>query len=293
MELIIGCHVSYKISSQLLGSVEESIGYGANTFMFYTGAPQNTNRADIDNGITMKAIKLMKENNIDINNVIVHAPYIVNLANMNNFDFSVSFLKQEVKRCSILGINKMVLHPGSAVNCSREDAINNIIDGLNLILENDYDVKILLETMAGKGNEIGRSFEEIREIIDGVNYKDKIGVCLDTCHINDAGYDVSNIDRVLDEFDKIVGINKIGCIHINDSKNEIGAHKDRHENIGLGYIGFDNLIKVIYNDRLEDIPKILETPYVDKLYPPYKYEIEMIRKKEFNDSLLDCIRENQ
>lgn len=292
MSLIIGCHVSYKSSSQLLGSVKEAIGYGANTFMFYTGAPQNTNRSSIDSSITKKAIDLMNNNNIDINNVVVHAPYIVNLANINNFDFSVSFLKQEVKRCSELGINKMVLHPGSAVNCSREEAINNIIDGLNLILDNNYDVKILLETMAGKGNEIGKTFEELVSIIEGIKYKNKIGICLDTCHINDAGYDVSNIDLVLDLFDKVIGIEKIGCVHINDSKNLLGAHKDRHENIGLGYIGFDNLISVIYNKRLEGIPKILETPYVDKLYPPYKEEIDMIRKKEFNDNLLDCIRAN-
>ena len=291
MDLIIGSHVSYKSGSQLFGSVKEAIGYGANTFMFYTGAPQNTNRGVIDKDITNNAFSLMKENNIDIRNVVVHAPYIVNLANINNFDFSVSFLKQEVKRCSMLGINKMVLHPGSAVNCERGLAIKNIIDGLNLILDNDLDVTILLETMAGKGNEIGRSFEEIKSIIDGVLHKDKIGVCLDTCHINDAGYDVSNIDLVLDEFDKIIGINKIGCVHINDSKNIKGARKDRHENIGLGYIGFDNLIKVIYNKRLDGIPKILETPYVDKEYPPYRFEIEMIRRKEFNDKILNDIRE--
>ena len=186
----------------------------------------------------------------------------------------------------------MVLHPGSAVNCSREEAIKNIIDGLNLILDNDYDVIILLETMAGKGNEIGKTFEELNDIICGVRYKNKIGVCLDTCHINDAGYDLSNIDCVLDEFDSIIGLEKIGCVHVNDSKNELGARKDRHENIGLGCIGFDKLISVIYNKRLDDIPKILETPYVDKEYPPYKYEIEMIRKKEFNNNLLNDIRNN-
>lgn len=290
MNLIIGSHVSYKSSTQLLGSVEEALSYGSNTFMFYTGAPQNTNRADIDKNITEKAYSLMNDNGIDINNVVVHAPYIVNLANMNNFDFSVSFLKQEVKRCSMLGINKMVLHPGSAVNCERVDAIKNITDGLNLILDNEYDVCILLETMAGKGNEIGRTFEELKTIIDGVKYKDKIGVCLDTCHINDAGYNINEFDKVLEDFDKLIGLDKIKCIHINDSKNEIGAHKDRHENIGIGYIGFDNLIKVIYNKKLSSIPKILETPYIDKEYPPYKFEIEMIRKKEYNPNLIEDIK---
>ena len=280
MKLIIGSHVSYKNDSQLLGSVKEAISYGGNTFMFYTGAPQNTNRGIINDNLTNEAIKMMSDNDIDISNVIVHAPYIVNLANMNNFDFSVEFLKGELERCSVLGIKKMVLHPGSAVNCSREEAIINISDGLNLILDNNYDVTILLETMAGKGNEIGRSFEELKSIIDRVKFKDKIGVCLDTCHLNDAGYDMSKFDDVLNLFDKIIGIDKIGCIHVNDSKNIISSHKDRHENIGFGTIGFDNLMNIIYNDKLTNVPKILETPYVtrddnskEREYPPYKYEI--------------------
>lgn len=298
MNLIIGSHVSYNNKSQLLGSVKEALSYKANTFMFYTGAPQNTNRSVIEDSLTMEAYKLMKENNIVLEKVIVHAPYIVNLANFNNFDFSVSFLINEVERCSTLGIKYLVLHPGSAVNCSREEAINNISKGLNLILDNDYDVTILLETMAGKGNEIGKTFEELKAIIDKIKYQDKIGVCIDTCHLNDAGYDMSNFDEVLDNFDKVIGINKIGCIHVNDSKNEISSHKDRHENIGFGTIGFDNLIKIIYNDKLESIPKILETPYVtkddnskEKVYPPYKYEIEMIRNKKFDSNLITKIRE--
>lgn len=298
MNLIIGSHVSYNNKSQLLGSVKEALSYKANTFMFYTGAPQNTNRSVIEDSLTMEAYKLMKENNIVLEKVIVHAPYIVNLANFNNFDFSVSFLINEVERCSTLGIKYLVLHPGSAVNCSREEAINNISKGLNLILDNDYDVTILLETMAGKGNEIGKTFEELKAIIDKIKHQDKIGVCIDTCHLNDAGYDMSKFDIVLDNFDKVIGINKIGCIHVNDSKNEIGSHKDRHENIGFGTIGFDNLIKIIYNDRIEEIPRILETPYVtkddnskEKVYPPYKYEIEMIRNKKFDSNLITKIRE--
>ena len=298
MNLIIGSHVSYNNKSQLLGSVKEALSYKANTFMFYTGAPQNTNRSVIEDSLTMEAYKLMKENNIDLEKVIVHAPYIVNLANFNNFDFSVSFLINEVERCSTLGIKYLVLHPGSAVNCSREEAINNISKGLNLILDNDYNVTILLETMAGKGNEMGKTFEELKAIIDKVKFQDKIGVCIDTCHLNDAGYDMSKFDIVLDNFDKVIGINKIGCIHVNDSKNEISSHKDRHENIGFGTIGFDNLIKIIYNERLESIPKILETPYVtkddnskEKVYPPYKYEIEMIRNKKFDSNLITKIRE--
>lgn len=241
----------------------------------------------------------MKENNIDLENIIVHAPYIVNLANFNNFDFAVSFLTTEVERCSLLGIKYLVLHPGSAVNVSREEAVKNIAKGLNLILDNDYDVTILLETMAGKGNEIGRNFDELFQIIDLVKFKDKVGVCLDTCHLNDAGYDINNFDKVLDEFDSIIGIDKIGCIHINDSKNEIDSHKDRHENFGFGTIGFDTLINIIYHNKLVNVPKILETPYVtkddlskDREYPPYKYEIDMIKNKVFDNDLIKKIRES-
>ena len=299
MELIIGSHVSYKNNTGLLGSVKEALSYGANTFMFYTGAPQNTIRGEINDSLTLEAYKLMKENNIDLEKIIVHAPYIVNLANFNNFDFSVSFLTKEVERCSQLGVKYLVLHPGSAVNSSKEEAIKNIIKGLNLILDNDYNITILLETMAGKGNEIGRTFEELKQIIKQVKFQDKIGVCIDTCHLNDAGYDISNFDNLLNEFDKIIGINKIGCIHINDSKNDMNSHKDRHENFGFGTLGFDNLINIIYNKKLENIPKILETPYVTKTetskereYPPYKHEIEMIKNKKFDKELITKIRNN-
>jgi len=299
MDLIIGSHVSFNNNTQLLGSVKVTISYGANTFMFYTGAPQNTKRSEIKDELTMEAYKLMKENNIDLSKVIVHAPYIVNLGNLKNFDFSVSFLIQELERCSILGVKYLVLHPGASVDLPREIAIKNIYDGLNLILDNDYDVTILLETMAGKGTEIGKTFEELKTIIDNVKFKNKIGVCLDTCHINDAGYDITNFDKVLDEFDKVIGLDKLKCIHVNDSKNEKGAHKDRHENFGFGYLGFDNLINIIYNEKLKDVPKILETPYVTKdenskerLYPPYKYEIEMIRNKSFDKDMIEKIRKN-
>ena len=297
MELIIGSHVSYKSNDQLLGSVKEALSYGNNAFMFYTGAPQNTMRGNIDLELRDKAYELMKENGMDINNVIVHAPYIVNLANMDNFDFSVSFLKNEIERCNILGIKYMVLHPGSATNCSRETAIQNISDGLNLILDNNYNVKVLLETMAGKGNEIGRTFDELKAIIDNVKYKDKIGVCLDTCHLNDAGYDISNFANILEEFENKIGIRYIGCVHINDSKNTLGSKKDRHENIGYGTIGFNNLISVIYNEKIKTVPKILETPYItksdeckEKEIPPYKYEIEMIANKKFDNELIKKIR---
>ena len=233
----------------------------------------------------------MKEIGLDYSKVVVHAPYIVNLANDDEvkFNFAVQFLKEELKRCAKLGIKKVVLHPGSHVGLGIDKGIENIAKGLNLVL-GEEDVTILLETMAGKGSEVGSKLEEIRRIIDLVEDKKHIGVCIDTCHLSDAGYDISKFDEFLDEFDKIIGIEKIGCVHVNDSKNEMGSHKDRHENIGFGKIGFETLLKVIYNERLENVPKILETPYVDKEYPPYKYEIEMIRNKEFDSTLINKIK---
>lgn len=289
--LIIGSHVGYKKDSQLLGSLNEALGYGANTFMFYTGAPQNTSRYPIDDNLSVEAFKKMKEIGLDYSKVVVHAPYIVNLANDDEvkFNFAVQFLKEELKRCAKLGIKKVVLHPGSHVGIGIDKGIENIAKGLNLVL-GEEDVTILLETMAGKGSEVGSKLEEISRIIDLVEDKKHIGVCIDTCHLNDAGYDISKFDEFLDEFDKIIRIEKIGCVHVNDSKNEMGSHKDRHENIGFGKIGFKTLLKVIYNERLENVPKILETPYVDKEYPPYKYEIEMIRNKEFDSALIDKIK---
>ena len=289
MELIIGSHVSFKKEDQLVGSVKEALSYNSTTFMFYTGAPQNTARSQINDELTEKALKLMIENGINIENVIVHAPYIINLANPKTNEFAVNFLRDELKRVEQLGVKKMVLHPGSHVGVTKEEGIKNIINGLNQVIDKTTKVTILLETMAGKGTECGTSFEELREIIEGIIYQDKIGVCLDTCHINDAGYDVSNFDKILTDFDKIIGLDKLQCIHVNDSKNAIGSKKDRHENIGYGHIGFDNLIKVIYNDKLKNVPKILETPYVDKKYPPYKQEIEMIKTKKFNDKLYEDI----
>ena len=291
--LIIGSHVGFRKDDQLLGSLKEALSYGANTFMFYTGAPQNTKRYPIMDGLTLEAMNLMKEHNIDYSKVIVHAPYIVNLANNSDSEkymFAVDFLREELERCSLLGIKNVVLHPGSHVGLGVKQGITNIANALNMVLGTS-DVRVLLETMSGKGSEVGSKLEEIKAIIDLVEDKDKIGVCLDTCHLSDAGYDISNFDKFLDEFDKIIGIDKIYCVHVNDSKNENGAHKDRHENFGLGHVGFDTLINIIYNERLENVPKILETPYVDKDYPPYKVEIEMIRNKTMYDDLLDRIKQ--
>lgn len=299
MDLIIGSHVSYTKEEGLLGSVKEAILYGENTFMFYTGAPQNTQRTTIDKEKTLEAQKLMKDSNINIENVIIHAPYIINLANDKDeqkWNFTVNFLKQEIQRAQILGIKKIVLHPGSHVGLGIEKGLDNISKGLNIVLNEKEGPIICLETMAGKGTELGKTFEEIKKIIDNVENNNRLLVCLDTCHLNDAGYDMKNFDEVLEKFDKIIGKEKIGCIHINDSKNEKGTHKDRHENIGLGTIGFDSLNTIIHHKKLEGIPKILETPYIsidggkDRTYPPYKQEIEMIKNNKYNKNLLEDIR---
>lgn len=299
-KLIIGSHVSFKKDDQLIGSVKEAISYKANTFMFYTGAPQNTNRSNIDNSKTAMAYELMEANNINPQNVIVHAPYIINLANnikKDNYQFAINFLTQEIERCEQLGMIYLVLHPGSSVGLTKEEGIKNIINALNMVISSEQAVIICLETMAGKGTEIG-TIDDISYILNNMKYPEKVMVCLDTCHLNDAGYDVHNFDTLLEEIDSKIGIDKIACIHINDSKNEMGSHKDRHENFGFGTIGFDTLIKIIYHDKLKNVPKILETPYVtvddnskERMYPPYLFEIDMIRNKKFDSELINKIRE--
>ena len=290
--LLIGSHVGYNSKEQLLGSLEQALSYDSTAFMFYTGAPQNTIRSNISRKNTEEAFALMKEKNISPKNIIVHAPYIINLANRKEetkYNFSIDFLIQEIKRVEELGMKYLVLHPGSHVGVGIDEGIANIIEALNKVNEYNNNVIILLETMAGKGTEIGCNFEQLKKIIDGVTQKEKIGVCLDTCHLNDSGYDISKFDELLDEFDQKIGISYIGCVHVNDSKNPLGAKKDRHENIGFGTIGFDNLLKVIYNERLKNIPKILETPWIgDKA--PYKYEIEMIREQTFNEKLKEIVK---
>lgn len=295
--LLLGSHVGFNKDSQLLGSVLESIGYGSTTFMFYTGAPQNTKRTPINDELTLKALERMKDSEIDFSKVIVHAPYIVNLANNNDHDkykFSINFLTEELSRCSSLGVKYLVLHPGSHVGIGVDAGIYNISNALNKVLSGrNESVTILLETMAGKGTEIGSNLEEIAKIIELVEEKSRIGVCLDTCHLHDAGYDMKNFDKFLDDFDKIIGIENIKCVHVNDSKNKEKSHKDRHENFGFGDLGFDTLINIIYNKRLENVPKILETPYIESTYAPYKYEIEMIKSKKFNPNLIDEIKSSK
>ena len=290
MNLIIGSHVSFNSKTQLVGAVKEALSYNANTFMIYTGSAQSTLRAGLNEELTYEGYKLMVENNISPKNVIIHAPYILNFANRIDEEktkFNVEFFVNELNRVKDLGFDKLVLHPGSAVNCTREEGINNIILGLNEVISKTQDTIILLEYMAGKGNELGINISELKTMYEGIEDKSRVGFCLDTCHMNDSGIDISKIDEFLDEFDSKIGIDKIKCFHINDSYNDISAHKDRHANFGYGTIGYENLLNVIYNKRLDGIPFILETPYVNRNtkdeYPPYKYEIENIRNKEFKD----------
>lgn len=290
--LYIGSHTSYLKDKGLLGVVEESISYGSNIFMFYTGSNQSTLRFPINKELTEKAHKIMLENGFDKTKCIVHAPFIINLANNTDpakYNFYINFFKEELKRCIELDIRNMVLHPGSYTSLDRQTGIENIAFGLNEALKDINGVNLLLEYMSGKGTEVGSSIDDLSGIINLLDesVKEKVFVCLDTCHMNDSGIDIANIEEFLDEFDKKIGINKIKCIHINDSYNVVGAHKDRHADIGYGTIGFEKLLNVIYNPRLDNIPKILETPWINRneksAYAPYKCEIEMIRNKKFID----------
>ncbi len=302
--LIIGSHVSLGGKEQFLGSVKEALSYEANAFMVYTGAPQNTKRKALELMRIDEAKALMDEHLIKPEHVIVHAPYIVNLANPDpeRQAFAVEFLTEEVKRTEALGAKILVLHPGAHMGDGPEMGIRRIANGVNQIIQNtrNCDVIIALEGMAGKGTEVGRNFEELKAMIDLIEDQSRVGVCFDTCHTHDAGYDVLNhFDDVIDEFDQVIGLNYLKVLHINDSKNDQGAHKDRHANLGFGFIGFDRLNHVVHHDRLKKIPKILETPYVTDLenedlsYPPYYYEIEMLKNQIFNPDVLDLIRKTK
>lgn len=282
-KIIIGSHVSMCAPHMLVGSVKEALSYNANTFMFYTGAPQNSSRKPVSELKVEEARKLMIENNIDIKNVVVHAPYIINIANAKDegiYDLSKKVLKDEINRTSYIGCKYIVLHPGSHLGLGVEVGLSRIIEALNEVLNaDDSDVVVLLETMAGKGNEVGSTFEQIAYIIDNIDRKEKIGVCFDTCHTHDSGYDlITDFDSVLEEFDNIIGLDYLKVIHVNDSKNIRGASKDRHENIGKGYIGLDTLKSIVNHPKLTGIIKILETPYIDG-NAPYKEEIALLREE--------------
>lgn len=285
----IGSHVSMKGDEMYLGSVTEALSYGATAFMVYTGAPQNTKRRATSELNVEEATKLMNASNLSFEDVIIHAPYIMNLANPDEEkrEFGIRFLTSEIERSAAMHATQIVLHPGSAVGSTREQAIIWIAEGLNKVIENtkDLNVRIALETMAGKGNEIGRTFEELRDIINLVHDKSRVSVCFDTCHTHDSGYDVKHdFDNVMKHFDEVVGKKYISVFHINDSKNERGSRKDRHENVGFGYIGFESLIHIIYHKDFLNVPKILESPFVEG-NPPYKLELEMIRSKVFDPQL--------
>lgn len=295
--MIIGSHVGMSGKDMLLGSAKEAVTYGADTFMFYTGAPQNTKRKDISELNIDPAWKYMEEHGI--RQILVHAPYIINLANTvkpETYELAEEFLALEIERTAACKSSTLILHPGAHVGAGVSAGIAQIIRGLNHILTRETAVNVALETMAGKGTEIGRSFEEIARIYDGVVYNDKLRVCFDTCHTNDSGYDVkNNFDGVINEFDRILGKDQIAVFHINDSKNPMGARKDRHANIGFGTIGFDALHTIVHHPDFENVPKILETPYIPssenskKSFPPYREEIQMLRCGQFNSRLQEEI----
>lgn len=295
--VLLGSHVSMKGKEMLLGAAKEAALYDASTFMIYTGAPQNTRRKSVEEMNIEAGQQYMMENGIKTGDIVVHAPYIINLGNTikkENYAFAVEFMKDEIKRAEAVGATQMTMHPGAHVGAGVEPAIEQIAKGLNEILHEDQQLQIALETMAGKGTEIGRSFEEIAQIIERIDLKDKISVTLDTCHIHDGGYNVKeDFDGVLAEFDRIIGLDYLKVIHVNDSKNVRGAAKDRHANIGFGEIGFDALNYVVHHPKLSQLPKILETPFVgeDKKNkkPPYKHEIAMLKSQTFNENVLEDI----
>lgn len=293
--MLIGSHVSMSGKKMLLGAAEEAAGYGASTFMIYTGAPQNTRRKPIEDMNIEQGTAFMQMHGLK--NIVVHAPYIINLGNTikpENFSFGIEFLREEILRAQALGATQITMHPGAHVGAGVEAGLARIIEGLNEVLTAEQIPQIALETMAGKGTELGRTFEELATIIDGVKRNEKLSVTLDTCHIHDAGYNVKeDFDGVLAEFDRVIGLDRLKVVHVNDSKNVQGAHKDRHANIGFGEIGFEALNKVVHHPQLVHLPKILETPYVgeDKKNKkaPYGFEIAMLKASAFDADLLSKI----
>ncbi|WP_083378590.1 deoxyribonuclease IV [Enterococcus timonensis] len=292
-KLLLGSHVSMSGTKMLLGSAEMAAQFGETTMMIYTGAPQNTRRKAVDQMNIPAGLKFMEEH--DISHLVVHAPYIINLGNTfkpENYAFGVQFLKEEIMRAQALGATQITLHPGAHVGAGPEAAIAQIARGLNEVLTLEQIPQIALETMAGKGTEIGRTFAELAAIINQVELKEKISVTIDTCHLHDAGYDVKDhFDDVLAEFDQVIGLSYLKVVHVNDSKNLRGSHKDRHANIGFGEIGFEAINKIVHHPLLAALPKILETPYVgvDKKTqkPPYGLEIAMLKAGTFDPLLLE------
>lgn len=293
--MIIGSHVSMSAPDYLLGAVKEAISYQANALMIYTGPPQNTRRKPVSEMKVKEAHELMQQHGIEKRALIVHAPYIINLANCTKpetFELAVDFLTKEIERVKEMQATTLVLHPGSHVLAGEEAGLAKIVSGLNEAMKNISNVSIAIETMSGKGSELGYRFDQIRYLMDHVDHPEALSVCLDTCHIHDAGYDLEHFDEVLSEFDQMIGLDRLACIHVNDSKNAQGAKKDRHANIGFGEIGFQRLNDIVHHPRLENIVKILETPYVEE-HAPYQQEIAMLKAGVFDDQLLEKIKKGE
>ena len=272
--LNIGCHLSTTKGFYNMG--KEALSIGANTFQFFTRNPRGGKAKDIDENDVAKLINLMKENNFS--KILAHAPYTLNACSKDEStrEFALQMMEDDLKRMEYLPNNLYNFHPGSHVKQGTEAGIEFIAELLNKVLKKEQTTKVLLETMAGKGTEVGRSFEEIAEIISKVELKEHMGVCLDTCHVYDAGYDIVNdLDKVLDEFDKIIGLDRLYAIHLNDSKNPFSSHKDRHEKIGEGFIGLEAITRIINHPKLRNIPFFLETP---NELDGYAKEISILRE---------------
>lgn len=270
--LNIGCHLSISKGYENMGN--EALKINANTFQFFTRNPRGGKIKDLNENDINKLLGLMQENKFA--KILAHAPYTMNLCSDKEDirDFAKNMMKEDLERMEYLPGNMYNFHPGSHVGQGTEKGIEYIVKALNEVLTENQTTTVLLETMAGKGSEIGRTFEELKMIMDKVYLKDKLGVCLDTCHINDAGYDVSNMDKVLKEFDKVIGLDYLKAIHLNDSMNEKGSHKDRHQKIGEGTIGIKNIEKIINNSILKKLPFYLETP---NELDGYAKEIKLLR----------------
>ncbi|VEU75036.1 putative endonuclease 4 [Mycoplasmopsis citelli] len=273
----LGSHISFKKPGYLADAGAESLSNGANTMMIYLGAPQTTLRTSVEN-YQLKKYEDLFESAIPKEDIIVHAPYIVNPANPDKSTFSVEFLTKEIERMNYIGAKYLVLHPGAYTKYSPQEALDTLVDSLKTILSNTKDVVICVETMSGKGSEIGINFEQIRYILDWVN-SDRIAVCLDTCHLWDAGYNLKEYQQFKDQLNKYNLLKDVKVIHLNDSKNDLSSHKDRHENIGRGFIGYETLKQVVHDPDFDNIPIILETPWTDK-GPIYKEEIAWLLDKK-------------
>lgn len=259
----IGAHVS--IAKGFKKAAQISVDIGANTFQFFSRNPRGGNAKEFNEKDMVAFQKIREENNFG--KLLAHAPYTMNLAaaNEDTYEFAKMVIREDVKRMDSIGVEYICFHPGSHVGGGVEEGTRKIIEGLNQAITGNENITVLLETMSGKGTEIGRSFEEIRAIIDGVEHNERMGVCMDTCHIFSAGYDIVNdLDGVLDEFDRVIGLDRLKTIHLNDSMMPFGKNKDRHAGIGEGEIGMKALLEVVNHPKLRDIPFFLETPYDDE-----------------------------